>query len=157
FTAPITLIFQVIGRLFLAEAIRWSAAAERKTAELSELISRAMLQSVGLFLVTSPILFTLLYVFREDLGFSHLHIAPFLFLAALGQCAVNSVSQVRIPLKDERSFLIFDGFRLAGLAFGLYVLSALIAFEHAFSMTALALYSGYIVFIFVRVSKCAAR
>jgi hypothetical protein len=153
FTAPITLIFQVIGRLFLADAMRWSIADTRPAQTLNRLISKTMLQSVGLFLFAAPILFAALYLFRAELNFSHLDIAPFLFAAALGQCAINPVSQVRMPLKDEQSFLLFDIVRLLILACGLYIVATFIPFEMAFGATAVLLYTSYILFIRIRVGR----
>ena len=153
FTAPITLIFQVIGRLFLAEAIRWSINPVRATDALSKLIKQAVLQSVGLYLLVAPILFGILYIYREPLSLTHIEIAPFLFLAAIGQCAINPVSQVRIALGDERTFLIFDTLRLVLLAASLILLSRSIPYEFTFATTALTLYTSYIFFIRSRVTR----
>jgi hypothetical protein len=156
FTAPITLIGQVIGRLFLAEALRWSLTPERSAATLKRLISRAMQQSVGTYLVMAPLLVGMLYLARGKLNISHMDLAAFLFFAAIGQSAVNPVVQVRIALGDERAFLILDAVRLVALAVGLYGLALVVPFEMAFTGTALVLYLSYIAFIYMRVSRYAA-
>lgn len=156
FTAPITLIGQVIGRLFLADALRWSTGTEQSTAALSRMILRAMVQSVGCYLLISPILIGLLYFYRDQLNITHIELAGFLFFAALGQCAVNPVSQVRIPLGDERAFLMLDTTRLFALALGLYGLMTIVPFELAFTSMAMVLYLSYIAFILLRVSRYKA-
>lgn len=153
FTAPITLIAQVIGRFFLADAIGWSGDPDRTPAALWRMVTRAMGQSVGVFVVVAGTLIGLLYFFREPLNFAHLGIAPFLFLATLGQCAINPVSQVRIPINDEHKFLMFDSLRLVFLFLGLIVLSRVLPFEVAFGLTAVVLYTGYIVFIRHRIAR----
>jgi hypothetical protein len=153
FTAPTTLIGQVIGRLFLAEAMRWSIKPNRTAKALTRPISRTIVQSVGLYILSTPVLIGLFYLYRDALSFSHLGIAPYLFMAGLCQCAVNPISQVRLALTDERAFLLFDVMRLFALMVGVYGLATLIPFEIAFSMTAVTLYVMYIGFIFLRVSR----
>jgi hypothetical protein len=157
FTAPITFIAQVIGRFFLADAITWSGDPERTPAVLWRMITRAMVQSVGIFVIAAAALVGLLYLFREPLNFTHLGIAPFLFLATLGQCAINPVSQVRIPINDEHMFLLFDSLRLVLLSVGLFALSQLLPFEVAFGLTAVVLYTGYIGFIRHRIAGLGVR
>lgn len=157
FTAPITFIAQVIGRFFLADAINWSGDPERTPAALWRMITRAMAQSVGIFVVVAAALIGLLYLFSEPLNFTHLGIAPFLFLATLGQCAINPVSQVRIPINDEHIFLLFDAMRLVLLSVGLFALSQVLPFEVAFGLTAVVLYTGYIGFIRHRVARLGVR
>jgi len=152
FTAPVTLIGQVIGRLFLADALRWSLLPENSTSALSRLISHAMVQSLGGYLLISPPLIGLLWLYRAELNIVHIELAAYLFVAGLGQSVVNPVSQVRVALKDERTFLIFDTLRLFTLALGLYSLAAILPYELAFMVTALCLYAAYIGFIFQRVS-----
>jgi hypothetical protein len=157
FTAPITFIAQVIGRFFLADAITWSGDPERTPAVLWRMITRAMVQSVGIFVIAAAALVGLLYLFREPLNFTHLGIAPFLFLATLGQCAINPVSQVRIPINDEHTFLLFDSLRLVVLSVGLFALSQVLPFEVAFGLTAVVLYTGYIGFIRHRIARLGVR
>lgn len=157
FTAPITFIAQVIGRFFLADAITWSGDPERTPAVLWRMITRAMVQSVGIFVIAAAALVGLLYLFREPLNFTHLGIAPFLFLATLGQCAINPVSQVRIPINDEHMFLLFDSLRLVLLSVGLFALSQVLPFEVAFGLTAVVLYTGYIGFIRHRIAGLGVR
>lgn len=157
FTAPITFIAQVIGRFFLADAINWSGDPERTPAALWRMITRAMAQSVGIFVIAAAALVGLLYLFREPLNFSHLGIAPFLFLATLGQCAINPVSHVRIPINDEHMFLLFDSLRLVFLSVGLFALSKVLPFEVAFGLTAVVLYTGYIGFIRHRIARLGVR
>ena len=153
FSAPITLIGQVIGRLFLAAAMRWSIASALVSSGLAHMVSRTMAQSLALYLLFAPMLIGVLYVYREPLNFSELGIVPYLFLAGLGQCLINSVSQVRIPLRDERAFLVFDSLRLLILAIGLSVGANLVPFEVAFGVTSLLLYTSYIPFIFFRIAR----
>ena len=153
FTAPITLIFQVFGRLFLAESIRWSLAKDKAMSALSRLVSKTMARSVVAYACIAPILLGVLFLFRTELDITNLAIAPFLFMAALGQCAINPVSQVRISLNDETAFLFFDFLRLVVLAVGLFVLASAIAFEIAFGLTALSLYTAYIFFIRFRIAR----
>lgn len=155
-TAPVTLIGQVIGRLFLADALHWSLTPGRSAATLKHMISRAIKQSVGAYLITAPSLVSVLYLARENLNISHMDLAAFLFLAAIGQSAVNPVVQVRIALGDERAFLMLDAARLVVLAVGLYGLALVLPFEMAFTGTALVLYLSYIAFIYNRVSLYAA-
>lgn len=157
FNAPITLIGQVIGRLFLAAAMRWAIAPVRVPSALARRISRTMAQSLGLYLLITPVLIGVLYFYREQLNFTELGIAPYLFLVGLGQCVINSVSQVRMPLSDERAFLLFDSVRLLGLAIGLYGAARLVPFEIAFAGTSLLLYASYIPFIFLRVSHYSSK
>lgn len=153
FSAPITLSFQTFGRLFLAGAINWSTLPGRTSSALTKMVTRTMAQSTGVLVVASPFLVGLLYVLREPFGFEHLGITPFLVLAAVGQSAVNPVAQVRIALRDEQPFLVFDVFRMAALAIGLYVGARLIPFEVAFGLVSAGLYGVYTAFIFARVSR----
>lgn len=153
FTAPVTFIRQVVGQLFLADAIMWSIKPSRSKKELLKLVSKTMILSVGLYLVASIFLFGVLYFNTEVLKITHLSIAPFLFVAVLGQCAINPISQVRIPLRDERAFLYFDGARLGFFALGLYLLSEWVPYATAFSISALTLYLSYIFFIRIRISR----
>lgn len=156
-TAPTTLIAQVNGRLFLKEAINWSILQGRRTAVLSRLIANTMIQCAGVYLIITPVLISLLYTYRVPLNLNHFEIAPYLILATLGQCVINPISQVRIALGDEKTFLIFDTLRLIVLTISLYMLSSFIPFELAFGTAALTLYGTYIAFIFFRVSKYAIR
>ncbi|MEM5469867.1 MAG: hypothetical protein ACSHWZ_18740 [Sulfitobacter sp.] len=151
--APITLIGQVTGRLFLASAMHWSIAPERVSSALSGMVWRAMAQSLGLYLLITPVLIGVFYFYREPLNFTNLGIVPYLFLAGLGQCVINSVAQVRTPLHDERAFLMFDSARLLVLTIGLYGGGRMLPFEIAFGGTSLLLYTSYIPFIFLRVAR----
>lgn len=155
FTAPVTFIRQVFGQLFLAEAIGWSTAPVRNPAILRRMVTKTILRSVGLYLLLAPFLAAILYFNLDALRITNFHIIPYLALAVLGQCAINPVSQVRIPLSDERAFLWFDATRLIGLWSGLFILSALVPFELAFGLTALALYASYILFIDRRIARFA--
>jgi hypothetical protein len=156
-TAPTTLISQVIGRMFLADALRWSIQPQRKSSDLLRPMSRTILQCMVLYSLMTPVLIGALYLYREELSFSHFGIAPFLFLAGLGQCAINPIGQVRMALSDERAFLFFDMTRLTALGVGLYLLVAVIPYEMAFGMTSFTLYVLNVAFIFARLSRYTPR
>lgn len=153
FNAPITLVGQVIGRLFLASALRWSTEPGRVPSALTRIVTSTMVQSLGLYLVIAPMVMIALYLYREPLKLSDFNIVPFLFLAGLGQCVINPVSQVRMPLSDERAFLCFDFIRLLALGIGLYVVGRLIPFDVAFGVFSVLLYASYVPFIFHRVNS----
>lgn len=156
FTAPVTFIRQVIGQLYMASAIAWSTSPGRTSKNLYRLSVKAMTQSVVLYLMTAPFLVAVLFFNTEALNITHFYIAPYLGLAALGQCAITIISQVRIPLSDEKAFMLFDFARLAGLALALTLLATLIPFEMAFCLTTMSLYTFFLFFIRSRIARYVA-
>ncbi|WP_448329058.1 hypothetical protein [Sulfitobacter sp. M13] len=151
--APVTLVGQVTGRLFLADALKWSITSKRQPSILIRLISRAMAESVGFYIVVASALICLLWLLREPLLLTHFTLIYYLFAAAMGQSAINPVSQVRVPLREERIFLALDIARLSCLSLGLYLLAPLLSLELSFAIISLVLYSAYTGFIFQRVLR----
>lgn len=153
FTAPVTLIAAVFGRLFLADAMRWAISENRSVKDLRRSIIFCMTQSALIYSALALVLSGVLFVFREPLNLTNFHIAMYLFVASLFQSVVNPISRVRTALDDEGIFLAFDIVRLVILCVGLFGLSMLIPFEQAFGFTAVLTYALMIWLVFYRVRR----
>jgi len=149
-SAPVTLIKNVNGKIFLRQSLEWQARSNAKISELRKIIRQTMFQGVIIFIVLATLLLAGVCIYEKETIYRNFSVVIYLLIANLLRAAISPISQVRVALKDEIVFGTFDILRVAILAATLFSVGYLFSYEAVFGFASLGLYTTYVVFIELR-------
>lgn len=155
-TGPITLIRQAYGHTYLADAFRLEREFNGPSDEMWDLTKSAIKRSILAYCIILVGVIASLLLFNRVLNISRISMIPILSFVTIGQVGINTVANVRSPIKRESAFLKLDFARVVILACALS-LGSWISFDILFSVVSTVLYGYYVIFIRNQIGKWTYR
>ncbi|WP_395392885.1 hypothetical protein WBP07_17310 [Novosphingobium sp. BL-8A] len=145
-TGPITLIRQAYGHSYLADTFALVRNSVTPGRDIWRITRHAMLRSAMLYSFLLPFVIVAVVLLSRVLNISNPYMIIPLSLVTIGQVAINTVANVRLPLKKEAYFLAVDVVRTTILAVSLFFIRS-VNYYIVFSVWSSILYFVYIALI----------
>ncbi|MBW4964189.1 hypothetical protein [Sulfitobacter sp. CW3] len=151
-TAPVGLLRQVFGQLFLADCLKLEKDGMLRSDKIEKLMHKAVVPSL-LFYLSYTALFSLcLFIWQEVLNVSNYHLIFPLFLAGITQLVASQIGLVRVILREEFLFLVAEVLRVICIVFILLFISG-IDYGYRYGFGSSLVYGSYILFTIWRVRE----